>query len=125
MIQSVSPDLCRAQVLHHVQPMRNAFVQLGSDLESGDLASARKDFEALGDKAKAMQSLGQQIQSGNLNGAREQYHAIQNAWQKLSEKPASTHNPLWSLASAAAYAAATYATGGGVLSASSILHTLV
>ena len=73
-----------------IQRFRQAFQQLGQDLQSGNLSAAQTDFAQLQQTgqsnnpiAQALQKLGQDLQSGNVTAAQQDFSVfkqdIQNA----------------------------------------------
>jgi hypothetical protein len=90
MTEGITSSLYQSQAVNQFQQMRSAFQQLGTDLQSGDVAAARKEFESLTrpssnsttTESQQIQQLGQDLQFGNLSAAQQDYIAIQRTMQQ-------------------------------------------
>jgi len=104
MISGITSSLYQSQIANQYQQLRASFQQLGSDLTSGNVAAAEKDFASLTQLAptgtsststsstttsgsqtsvqQEMQQLGADLQSGNLSAAKQDYASIQRSVQQ-------------------------------------------
>lgn len=93
MITGNISNLYRSQVTNQFEQMRATFQQLGTDLQSGNVSAAQKDFANLTSSPSTvtlthdsmpqqLQQLGQDLQSGNVTAAQQDYATIQRALQQ-------------------------------------------
>jgi hypothetical protein len=110
MVTGNISNLYRSQVTNQFEQMRTTFQQLGTDLQSGNVAAAQKDFANLtsspstttpthNSMSQTMQQLGQDLQSGNVTAAQQDYATIQRALQqhlvhsRHGQQASATSNP--------------------------------
>jgi outer membrane protein assembly factor BamD (BamD/ComL family) len=87
------------------QQTRSEFLQLGQDLQAGNLAQAQQDFAKLSQDlpatnqnsansvAQAITQLGKDLQSGNLSAAQQDFTTIrEDSTQQLNVSPVQIHH---------------------------------
>jgi len=85
-------DYATQSLQTHRQQFRQEFLQLGQDLQSGNLAAAQSDFADLQQLkpastnpnspiTQAFQQLSTDLQSGNISAAQQDYSTIQQSFQ--------------------------------------------